>query len=133
MKNFPFISLGHSLLLLRVCVSILFIAHADVRVANGTIGQFADSLSNKGFAMSIAIVYAITLFEIVGGIIMALGYFTKWLALGYILMLAVGIIIIHAEFGWFVGEHGTGGMEYSVALIFALIVIAAGDKTKSVD
>lgn len=130
MNKFPFISLNTSLVLLRVCVAILFIAHAVVRITNGTVGQFADFLSSKGFMMSTAVVWIITFFEITGGILMALGYFTKWLALGFILMLIVGIIIIHAGLGWFVGEHGTGGMEYSIALIFALIVIASADKNK---
>ncbi|HLF51424.1 DoxX family protein [Flavobacterium sp.] len=133
MKKFPFISLNTSLILLRVCVAILFIAHAVVRITNGAVSQFADFLSSQGFMMGTAVVWIITFFEIAGGILMTLGYFTKWLALGFILMLIVGIIVIHAELGWFVGEHGTGGMEYSIALIFALIVIAAADKNKSAD
>jgi putative oxidoreductase len=41
---------------------------------------------------------------------------------------SVGIILIHRHLGWFVGEHGTGGSEYSVALIVMLLVLAAGDR-----
>ncbi|RTY94918.1 DoxX family protein [Flavobacterium sp. GT3R68] len=132
MKKFPFITLNNALVLLRVVVAILFIAHAVVHISNGTINQFAGFLAEKGFIMSTATVWAITLFEIMGGLTMLLGYFTKWIALGFILMLLIGIAIIHAQLGWFVGEHGTGGMEYSVALIFALIVIAAADN-KEID
>lgn len=130
MKKFPFISLNNALILLRVVIAILFIAHAVVRITNGTVSQFAGFLAEKGFLMSTATVWGITLFEIIGGVTMLLGYFTKWIALGFILLLIIGIAIIHAQLGWFVGEHGTGGMEYSVALIFALIVIAAADKDK---
>ena len=46
------------------------------------------------------------------------------------LLLAIaigGIVLIHWRFGWFVGEHGTGGSEYSIALIVMLLVVAAGD------
>jgi putative oxidoreductase len=43
-------------------------------------------------------------------------------------MLSVGIVIIHMGEGWFNGEFGTGGCEYSVTLIAALIVIASSDK-----
>ena len=39
-----------------------------------------------------------------------------------------GIVIVHAAKGWFVGEHGAGGVEYSIVLFVACVVIAAGDK-----
>ncbi len=45
-----------------------------------------------------------------------------------LLIASVGIVLIHRHLGWFVGEHGTGGSEYSVALIFMLLVLAAGDR-----
>ena len=128
MKNFPFITLKLALQLLRISTALLFLAHAIVRIVNGTIPQFADFLTAKGFMMGFPLVWAITFFEIAGGMAMILGYFTKWFAFGFILMLLAGIAIIHAGFGWFVGEHGTGGMEYSVALIFALLTIAAADR-----
>lgn len=40
----------------------------------------------------------------------------------------MGIVTIHAKLGWFGGEHGTGVMEYSPALIASLITIAAADR-----
>jgi len=51
--------------------------------------------------------------------------YTRLLAAGFIILLLVGIVLIHASLGWFVGEHGTGGCEYSFILIVALLVIAA--------
>jgi putative oxidoreductase len=33
--------------------------------------------------------------------------------------------------GWFVGEHGVGGMEYSLCLLVALIAIAAHDRSST--
>ena len=41
------------------------------------------------------------------------------------------IVIIHWRLGWFVGEHGSGGMEYSVSLMVSLLVIAAADAATS--
>lgn len=131
MKNFPFLSLNQTLLLLRISTASMFLAHATVRIANGTIVQFADFLNDKGFVSGLLWVWGITIFEIVGGISMVMGYFTKWFALGFIILLLTGIIIIHAGLGWFVGEHGTGGMEYSVALMVSLVVIAANDNAKN--
>lgn len=127
MKNFLFISLNASLILLRVSLAIIFLAHSIVRIVNSTIGQFGAFLENKGFPNGVAWVWAITAFEIIGGILLMLGFFTKWLSLGFIVLLIAGIIIIHAGLGWFVGEHGTGGSEYSFILIMAFLVIMAAD------
>jgi putative oxidoreductase len=125
MKNFPFLSSSQSLLLFRITLPLFFVAHAVTRITNGTIDRFAGFLSTKGFFATTAMVWGITVYEIIGGIALVLGYYTKYLSLGFILMLVMGNIIIHYENGWWVGEHGEGGMEYSCALILGLIVIAA--------
>lgn len=125
MKQFPFLSLKQTLLLLRISVALVFVTHAAVRLINGTIPRFGSFLSTKGLPFGVTIVWAVTAFEIIGGLLLALGYFTKWLSAGFIIMLLAGIILIHASFGWFVGEHGTGGSEYSFTLIMVLLVIAA--------
>jgi putative oxidoreductase len=126
--KFPFISLHRALILLRIAVAGIFLAHAIVRIAGGTIERFAGFLGNKGFPFALTIVWLITVYEIAGGILLIIGKLTKWISLGFILMLLIGIIIIHATNGWFVGEHGSGGIEYSFILIIALIVIAATNK-----
>lgn len=127
MKKIPFFSLRQSLILLRCSVALVFIAHALVRVINETTSQFSLFLLNKGFLFSTQIVWIITVFEIAGSILLAAGYYVKLISAGLILMLLVGIGLIHASFGWFVGEHGTGGCEYSFILIAVLIVVASAD------
>lgn len=130
MNKFPFLSLSQSLSLLRISVSLIFIIHAVVRLLNGTIPQFGSFLSGKGLPMGIVIVWIVTAFEIIGGVLLSLGYYIRWMSAGFILILLVGVILIHASLGWFVGEHGTGGSEYSFILIVALIVIAASKNSK---
>lgn len=129
MKSFPFLTFTQSLVLLRISTAIIFLAHAVVRIFNGTIPRFGDFLDSKGLLIGTPLVWAITTFEIVGGALLAFNIFTKWLSAGFIILLLVGIVLIHASAGWFVGEHGTGGMEYSFMLIVGLIVIASsGDR-----
>jgi putative oxidoreductase len=130
MKKFPFITLDRSLIVLRVATAGMFLAHSIVRICNGTMPRFADFMENKGFPFGMLIVILITIFETVGGILMLLGYYSRWMAAGFIFLLLMGNMIIHWENGWFVGEHGSGGMEYSFELVFALIVIAAADEEK---
>lgn len=126
--KFPFISLYRALILLRISVAGIFLAHAIVRIASGTTDRFADYLGNKGFPFALIIVWLISAYEIIGGVLLIVGKLTKWISLGFIILLLAGIVIIHAANGWFVGEHGSGGIEYSFILIIALIVIAATNK-----
>lgn len=128
MKRLHFFSLRQSLILLRCSVALVFIAHALVRVINETTPQFSLFLQNKGFLFGTQIVWIITVFEIAGSIALAAGYCVKWISAGLILILLVGIVLIHTSFGWFVGEHGTGGCEYSFMLIVVLIVVASADE-----
>ena len=127
MRKFPFINLQQSIILLRIFVAVVFLLHAIVRINGGTINRFADFLNSKGLVMGKSMVWCITIFELLGGALLALGYLSKWIALLFILLLVVGIVLIHFDNGWFVGEHGTGGVEYSVLLIVTLLVIAATD------
>jgi putative oxidoreductase len=127
MNSYPFISLPHALIMLRVSVAILYMAHATVRIVGGSLAQFGDFMEQAGFSHGIAWVWAITLYELIAGTLMALGRQVKWAATGLFTIAAVGVVIIHRHFGWFVGEHGTGGSEYSVCLMVALLVIAAAD------
>lgn len=125
MAKYPFLSLKQTLFLLRIAVAIIFLAHAIVRICNGTIPRFGDFLTNKGLPFGVGLVWCITAYEITGGILLILGRYTQWVTAGFIALLLIGIVLIHASQGWFVGEHGTGGSEYSFILIVALIVIAA--------
>ncbi|MBP7554866.1 MAG: DoxX family protein [Chitinophagaceae bacterium] len=124
-RSFPFISLPVALTALRISLAIVFLAHAIVRIANNTIPQFVLFMESKHIPLPLVTVWAITVFEIAASICLILKRYVKIACMGLILILAVGIILIHASLGWFVGEHGTGGCEYSFILIVALLVIAA--------
>ncbi|MBO9732495.1 MAG: DoxX family protein [Chitinophaga sp.] len=131
MKQYPFLSLKQTLLLLRIAIAIIFLAHALVRIGYGTIPRFAEFLTGKGLPFATALVWGITVYEIGGSILLTLGYYTRWVTAGFIGLLLIGIGLIHAERGWFVGEHGTGGCEYSFLLIVALLVVAADKRANT--
>lgn len=124
-RSFPFISLPVTLTALRISLAVVFLAHAIVRIANNTIPQFVLFMESKHIPLPLVTVWAITVFEIAASICLILKRYVKIACMGLILILAVGIILIHASLGWFVGEHGTGGCEYSFILMVALLVVAA--------
>ncbi|NCP64434.1 MAG: DoxX family protein [Paraglaciecola sp.] len=108
--------------------AVFFLAHAVVRIVNDTIPQFAEFMGNLGFPAPVIVVWLITLLEIVGGIALMVGRYTRPVVISFMAIVVGGIALIHWRFGWFVGEHGTGGSEYSVCLLLCLLVIAAADK-----
>lgn len=131
LKKMPYIPLPQALLLLRVSISLVFFSHAIMRLLNGTIDRFGSFLNVKGLLFGTALVWMITAFELIGGILLAFGKFTQLVCLGFLVILIMGVVLIHFSQGWFVGEHGTGGMEYSFILIMALITVMSGKKQNS--
>jgi putative oxidoreductase len=127
-QDFPFISLSASLSVLRIATAILFGAHAVVRITNGSITQFGTFMESVGFPFGIAWVWAVTITEIGAALLLVANRLVRPTAAALLLIAFTGIILIHRNFGWFVGEHGTGGAEYSVALITMLLLIAAADR-----
>lgn len=119
-----------TLLVARVVTAGLFMAHAAVRIANGTIPQFGQFLEAQGFPAGETLVWAITVTELVAGVLMIIGRFVRPAAAALLAIAVGGIVLIHRHFGWFVGEHGTGGMEYSAALIILLLLIMADDQDR---
>lgn len=113
--------------LLRGMVALIFMAHAVVRLVNGSVAGFGAFLETQGLPAGVQWVYSISAFEIGGGALLALGIRVKWICAGLATIVIVGIVLIHFQLGWFVGEHGVGGMEFSWLLVFALLALAAED------
>jgi len=128
--TFPWLTFSQSLALLRVATAVFFMAHASVRIYLNTIPNFAHFLSSQGWPLASALVWAITVTELVSGLLLITGRFVRWGVAALLFIDVMGIVLIHAKLGWFVGEHGTGGVEYSLALIVSLIMIAAADRDR---
>lgn len=132
-RDFPWWPLADALRLLRMVTALLFIAHASMRFVLGTIPQFGTFMESQGFPHGQAWVLAISVYELGAGSLLLLDRGVRWAASGLAVIVAVGIVLIHRHNGWFVGEHGTGGSEYSVALLAMLLVIAAHDAARHAD
>lgn len=120
-----------SIRILRVAIAIIFLAHAVTRIfLPGSFDQFAMFFESKGWPLGKWWVTAITAFEIGGSVLLLIPLWVKWIAAGLICILLTGIFLIHLHLGWFVGEHGTGGCEYSFLLIVSLLVVAAHEPSQ---
>jgi putative oxidoreductase len=116
-----------ALLLLRLVLALLIFIHGAARIAYGSVDDFGGFLSASGFPLGFYVAWAITLFEIVGSVLLAVGYYAWIIAAVFIVELAAGIVLIHYKEGWFVVGHGRNGVEYSILLIAAFLTIAAAN------
>ena len=131
LRDYPWWPLGDAMRLLRYVTALLFMAHASMRFVYASIPQFSAFMESRGFAHGQAWVLAITAYELAAGSLLLLDRGVRWAASGLALIVAVGIGLIHRHNGWFVGEHGIGGSEYSVALLAMLLVLAAHDAERT--
>ena len=118
------VSARYALTALRVVVALLLIVHGVARVSLGIVDDFGGFLEGVGFPFGVALAWAITVFEIAGGLALAAGRWVRPIALVFALELAMGLVLVHASEGWFVVGAGRNGMEYSVLLIAVLLAVA---------
>ena len=108
---------------LRMVLGIVFILHAAARIYNNSLSGFGDFLSDKGFPLGFYLAWAVTVFELIGGVLMFFRHLVKLFCIGEIIILITGIITLHWKNGWFVVGMSLGGIEYSVVLITILLAI----------
>lgn len=113
---------------LRMVIGIVFVLHAAARIYNSSLSVFGDFLTDKGFPFGFYLAWAVTIFELVGGILVFFRRFVKIFCVGEIIILITGIITVHWQSGWFVVGMTLGGIEYSVVLITILIAIFVAER-----
>lgn len=113
-----------SVVALRCVLAALIAAHGWYRLTTGGIALFGAWLDSQGWPLSGAIATAVTLLEVFGTPLLVFGRFQFLLSLCYASIYTVGLVIVHLPFGWYVVGPGRNGMEYSVLLISAFLILA---------
>ena len=114
---------------LRVLLAAMIAAHGCARAWVGGVVPFGGFLESQGWPFGVGIAWAITVFEIVGSVLLASGRVVgpvspRVLALTFAAIYTMGIVLVHAKAGWFVVGLGRNGMEFSVLLIACLLAVA---------
>lgn len=118
---------------IRVAVATLLVVHGIARITLGIVDDFGGFLTAVGLPAGLPLAWSISVFEIVGGIVLAAGRWIRPIALLYAVELAVGIGLVHWSEGWFVVGAGRNGMEYSILLIATLLAVAWADDPGQVE
>ena len=113
-----------ALVMVRLAVAVLLFIHGAARISNGTVDDFGGFLGSQGFPLGFFVAWGITIFELVGSVLLAAGFYTWIIAFVFAVELGVGIALVHWKEGWFVVGAGRNGMEFSVLLITSMLAIA---------
>lgn len=109
----------YAILILRVSLGLLFLAHGLLKVFTFTLpgtAQFFESLGFPGFMAT-----PVALAEIVGGVLLIAGIYTRWVALGLFPILLVATFKVHGGNGWLFTNAG-GGWEFPALFAIACLV-----------
>lgn len=125
LNRFPFLPTSQWLLILRVVLGLYMVAHGLTRAIVGTVDDFGGFLSSQGFPAGVALAWAITVTEVIGGLTLAAGRLVRALSAVFALEHVTGIVLVHAPRGWFTVGHQAGGAEYSVLLLLCFLLTAS--------
>ncbi len=122
-----------SLLVLRVIIGTVFIAHGGQKVFGWWQGPglagFVDHLHQTGIPVFLAYLAAFT--EFFGGIAVLIGLLTRLSSLGLLIVMAVAVFKVHFSNGFFSQNRG---FEYPLTLLgIALSLLISGAGNFSID
>lgn len=120
----PHPSVLHGLILIRCVLAMLLFIHGVARWQAHGVAPFGEFLSAQGIPLGLVIAWAITLYEIIATPLLAWGRWVTPIALGFCVIYACGIWLVHAQEGWFVVGLGRNGVEYSVLIMACLLGLA---------
>lgn len=138
---------GLGLVALRLVLAVVFIAHganklfglwAGPGIGVGGPDVTAQFFATVGLEPNFPLAVAVGITELAGGILLALGWFTRIAAPALIIVMGVAIWKIHYQWGFFlnwVGAPDRGqGMELNIVLVGALLCLTlAGAGEWSID
>ena len=112
----------------------LFGAFAGPGIGPGGIGNAAAHFTALGLEPAYVLAVVAGLAQLLGGVLIGLGWFARWAAGANLIYMIGGIWKVHGHWGLFLnwtGDPARGhGIEYSIVLasvLFLLVVAGAGD------
>lgn len=113
------ITAPYAILVLRISLGLLFLAHGCLKVFTFTLPGTAQFFESVGLPGWMATPVAIS--EIVGGLLLVSGIYTRWVALGLFPILLVATFKAHGANGWLFTNQG-GGWEFPAFFAVACLV-----------
>lgn len=113
----------YAILVLRVALGILFLAHAGLKIFVFTPAGTAQFFGSLGLPPALA--YLTIAVELAGGVALIAGFFARIAAVALIPVLLGAIFTVHAAAGFFF-TNPNGGWEFPALWIAGLVAVALG-------
>lgn len=125
---------------LRVCYGAFFIPHGWAKIVGGAVAKYNEAgalvggtagfMAKMNFPVPEALAWYIGILELVGGAMLAIGLFTRLIAIQFIGFMAVAAYVVHSK-EWFWTSRG---MEMPlILLVIAIVIFIRGGHHWSVD
>ncbi|MBI2001159.1 MAG: DoxX family protein, partial [candidate division NC10 bacterium] len=108
---------GWGITVLRVVVGIVFLVHGGQKLFVWGFGGVAGFLGQVGIPAPMLAAVIVTLVELLGGLALLLGLFTRWAAIPLAINMAVAILTVHLQAGFFLPN----GYEFALTLLAATV------------
>jgi putative oxidoreductase len=110
----------YAVLLLRVTLGVLFLAHVALKIFVFTPAGFVNYFAGLGLPAVLA--YAVMALEALGGIALVLGIYAPLVALPLAVEMLGTIVFVHGKNGWMFMSKG-GGWEFPALWAVALVAL----------
>lgn len=117
----PSASASLGLLVLRVVVGAVFAAHGAQKIFEFTLPGTIGSFAGMGIPLPEIAAPVVAFVELIGGIMLILGFFTRPAGILLAIDMAVALVAVHLPAGLWVGD---GGYEFVAVLGVAALALA---------
>lgn len=112
--------------IVRVAVGGLMVPHGLTRVLGGGIGATADFMAKTGLQPAYALTLYVTTLEVIGGSLLALGLFTRPIALLVLGFMGIAVLIHLQTFGYFWTAKGCEVPLFWGAMALTVLIKGGG-------
>lgn len=109
--------------IVRVVLGVLFLAHgiSKFQMGLGNVDAWFESMGIPGF-----LAYIVALLELIGGILLIIGLFTRYVSVLFILMLVGAIVTMKLSAG-LLGNGQMAGYELDLAFMLAALYLSVAE------
>ena len=118
------------LLVLRLAIGLVFFLHGWMKLFGQQISFVQEMLAMAGWSVPDVLLWLVAILELIGGIALIAGLFTRPFAAALALEMVVAVVLFHARQGFFIvaipNVPLAFGFEYQVTLVGALLCLVLG-------